>query len=324
MKIPDYNRTLLETIKQKIPNKTNPADFLADILYIGKEAAYRRLRGEVGLSLDEAILIAQKLEISLDRIVKADTEKVSVYRMCMAEFDNSTETDYKILEEYVDLVRLAANDPSSKLSISANMFPQQIYLQYENLSRFFLFLRAYHDRGLQAKAYHEIFVSERMRRIFRDSFEVHQQFNSIIFVLDKHVLLYLIQNIRYFHNTGLIRKEEVELIYQDILQMLAYIEKIAVTGQYENGKQVSLYISNINFDKNYCNIKMLDYYISIIETYILNGAASTDKTNYDRTEEWILSMCRLSTMISSCGELYRISFFDEQRRLLDTLLNDNE
>lgn len=41
------NANLIEAMKEKLPLKGQLADMLMDTLYIGKEAVYRRLRGEV-------------------------------------------------------------------------------------------------------------------------------------------------------------------------------------------------------------------------------------------------------------------------------------
>ena len=56
-------------MKDKIPDGVNLANTLMDILYIGKEAVYRRLRGEVPFTLNEASIISKKLGVSLDQIV---------------------------------------------------------------------------------------------------------------------------------------------------------------------------------------------------------------------------------------------------------------
>ena len=50
-------------MKEKIPDGVNLANTLMDILYIGKEAVYRRLRGEVPFTLNEASIISKKLDI---------------------------------------------------------------------------------------------------------------------------------------------------------------------------------------------------------------------------------------------------------------------
>lgn len=69
MIIDKLNIGLIEAIKKKIPSKGSIANLLMDILYIGKEAIYRRLRGEVPFTFAEAAIISRKLEISLDDII---------------------------------------------------------------------------------------------------------------------------------------------------------------------------------------------------------------------------------------------------------------
>ena len=57
----DPNTNLIEAMKEKLPLKGKLADMLMDTLYIGKEAVYRRLRGEVPFTLQEAALVSRKL-----------------------------------------------------------------------------------------------------------------------------------------------------------------------------------------------------------------------------------------------------------------------
>ena len=54
----DPNTNLIEAMKEKLPLKGKLADMLMDTLYIGKEAVYRRLRGEVPFTLQEAALVS--------------------------------------------------------------------------------------------------------------------------------------------------------------------------------------------------------------------------------------------------------------------------
>lgn len=46
-------------MKERIPQDMNLANTLADILCMGKEAVYRRLRGEVSFTIDEVALLSQ-------------------------------------------------------------------------------------------------------------------------------------------------------------------------------------------------------------------------------------------------------------------------
>lgn len=56
----DPNTNLIEAMKEKLPLKGKLADMLMDT-YIGKEDVYRRLRGEVPFTLQEAALVSRKL-----------------------------------------------------------------------------------------------------------------------------------------------------------------------------------------------------------------------------------------------------------------------
>ena len=63
MMINELNTGLIEALKEKLPPKTNLANLLMDTLCIGREAIYRRLRGEVPFTLEEAALISRKLGV---------------------------------------------------------------------------------------------------------------------------------------------------------------------------------------------------------------------------------------------------------------------
>ncbi len=76
------NTNLIEAAKEKFPPKGQLADMLMDTLYIGKEAIYRRLRGEVPFTFQEAAIISKELGISLDRIAGVSFKQCNVRYQC--------------------------------------------------------------------------------------------------------------------------------------------------------------------------------------------------------------------------------------------------
>ena len=56
-----------------------------DILYLGKEATYRRLRGEVPFTFAEVATISQHMGISLDKIVGADLNDNAIVNLNMLQ-----------------------------------------------------------------------------------------------------------------------------------------------------------------------------------------------------------------------------------------------
>ena len=96
----DPNTNLIEAMKEKLPLKGKLADMLMDTLYIGKEAVYRRLRGEVPFTLQEAALVSRKLGISLDKIIGISFKSNAMFDMNIVDYDDPFESYYNILYKY--------------------------------------------------------------------------------------------------------------------------------------------------------------------------------------------------------------------------------
>ncbi|MBK5722857.1 hypothetical protein JGH11_18460 [Dysgonomonas sp. Marseille-P4677] len=316
------NYAILNAIRDFLPENVNPAVFLMEVLHIERSAAYRRLRGEICFTLGEASIIAKRLELSLDLIIGADDlEKITFFRMCITEFETPNETDYKLLEDHVNLVRLAELDPSSRLMISVNSLPQQIFLQYKNLLQFYLLKWMYQDERKQTIAYRNIKVPDRIYQIFKNSFKAHIQFKETHYVLDNYIFLHLINELEYFYSIGLIDNDDKKAILEDTYRVLNYLENICETGKYENGNNANIYVSSLNFNKSCYTLKIFNHYISIIEACVFNGLGANDKKNFEIVNGWIQSRCKMSTNITCCGEQQRIEFFNKQRQLLDSSYN---
>lgn len=319
METTNYDKALLEAVKTKLPPHVNPVWFLMDVLSIGKEAAYRRLRGEVSLTLKEAILISKELGILLNEVMNIGSGKRYHYHIYPIDFETPGQDDYKLLEAYLDNVRQGADDPWSQMAISTNTFPQQLYLRYKSIVKFAMFKWIYLCGERRPKAYHEVKIEERMLQIFRDSRDVHHQIRSTYYIFDKLLCQSLIQDLRYFTSIGLLHAEDANVIRGEAHKLLNYMEQIAHAGQYENGNEVQMYVSDIYFNKSYYNLRAGQYHVSVIESCVLNSLASTDKDCYLKMNDWIHSRRRLSTLISGSGEPHRVVFFNELRQQLDRL-----
>ena len=135
----ELNTGLVNAVKEKLPAKDNLANALMDILYIGKEAIYRRLRGEVPFTLAEAAVISRKLGISLDKMIGVSFRDNAVFDMNIVSSDKPFEAYYSILEKQVDLFHSVKEDENSEIGTSSNIIPQTLSLKYNMLSKFRLF-----------------------------------------------------------------------------------------------------------------------------------------------------------------------------------------
>ena len=116
--------------KRKMPTGTNLANTLMDILYIGKEAIYRRLRGEVPFTLAEAAVISRKMGISLDKMIGVSFSNNAVFDLNVVHHTNTFETYHDILTKYVDAFDNIREDPTTEMATSSNILPQALYLKH--------------------------------------------------------------------------------------------------------------------------------------------------------------------------------------------------
>ena len=101
--------------------------------------------------------------------------------------------------------------------------------------------------------------------------------------------------------------------------MLDELEEIATRGTFRTGQGVCIYISNINFEATYSYIASPAYHISLVRVFAINSFATRDEQVFNSVKEWIHSLKRHSTLISQSGEIQRMMFFNEQKKIVDAL-----
>lgn len=312
---------LLNAIKEEFPQKTNLVNALVDLLCIEKEAVYRRLRGEVAFTFAEIVTIANAFGISLDNLVGTVTAKSRPFQLKLVDFVNPMETDYDMLDQYIDILGLAREDDRSELIDCTNILPQQLYMKYKYISRFYLFKWLYQCGAPgKTKRFEEIEVTDRFLGIQLAGVEEARHIHNSYYILDPLIFHYLVNDINYFMSIHLIGKEDVKHLKDELMDLLDEMEKLATRGYFEEtGNKVFIYISSVNFDTSYWCIQIKNYHISLIKTFILSSVSSLDEGTYEKLRKWLRALIRSSIMISVSGERQRIAFFKAQRELIQNL-----
>lgn len=312
---------LMNAIREKIPQKTTLANTLVDLLCIEKEAVYRRLRGEVAFTFSEIVTIANEFGISLDNMVGTVTAKSRPFQLKLVDFINPLEIDYTMLDQYIDVLGLAREDDKSELIDCTNILPQQLFMKYKYITRFYLFKWTHQCRvSGTTKHFEEVDVTDRFAEMQFASVAESRYIRNSYFILDPLIFHYLMNDIHYFLSIHLIKKEDVKRLKQELLKLLDEMEILATRGYYEEtGNKVFFYISSVNFDTSYWCVQVKNYNISMIKTFILSSVASLDEGTYDKLRKWLRALIRSSIMISVSGEKQRIAFFETQRELIHTL-----
>ena len=313
------NANLIEAMKEKLPLKGQLADMLMDTLYIGKEAVYRRLRGEVPFTLQESALISRKLGISLDKIIGLSFKSNAMFNINIVDYDDPFESYYNILEKYVSLINTMPDDPNSVMGTSANIIPQTLYLKHELLAKFRLFKWMYQNENIRCKHFDELNIPQNMVDKQKEYARMVSRIHSVDYIWDNMIFSHLVTDIQYFCSIHLITDEDKNLLKEELFVLIDEMEALAARGKSKAGNDVRIYISNINFEATYSYLETSSTQLSLIRIYSINSITTQDPEMFRGLKEWIQSLKKFSTLISESGEMQRIQFFKQQREIISTL-----
>jgi len=311
---------LIEELKLKVPIYSELANKLSDILYIGKEAIYRRLRGEVVFSLEEACIICYNMGLSLDTLNGISTLK-RPFVFKIANFANPKEIDYKLINEFVDFLEYIKDSPNTEMGTATKLIPDALHLNYPYITQFYLFKWIYqYDNQNAVKKYHEVKGTKKILEILDNMANFMQHIKSSYYIFDKRIFENLVEDIRYFNNIGLINEEDIKLLKEDMFSCIEDINTLASKGVNQYGNKTEIYLSNLNFEAGFSYIKSDDYKLSTVRAFTMYDISSSDIPTYENSQKWMLSLKRASLLISESGEIFRMNFFNKQREIVDTLL----
>lgn len=316
-----FNKELISTIEHRIPKKNDQLHFLMDVLEMGKETAYRRLRGDVPFTFGEACLIVQKMGISLDKLIKIDSSSKPVFEVEISPDSLNEYAAFRLLQHDKSYENFKSI-PNLTTNSACNMIPYTFLLSHENLYKMFIFrlsyLIEYHITPIKFANY---IIAEDLNKKRKELARKYADYPEFTFIFDRNIFSSYINEIKHFWGLGLISNEEKQKMKEEFYGMLSDIELLAAHGRNKCGSKTWFYLSNIDFNSNYSYVKGDNFERAYMDgIYLMDTISSSDPRICKMHRDWIESLKKYSTLISVSGEMERRIFFDSQREILSTTL----
>ena len=310
----------IELLYKRHPKKQDLVQELMDLLYIEREAVYRRLRKDVVFTANELAKIAIDWNISLDDIICINTDTVS-FQMRKLNYINPSKQESDFLNYVIQGINYSKNYPTTEYMDICNKLPRQVLAGFPYLNQFYLFKWQYqYGNENEIVPYSQIVISEEKARLTKDYYEAIKLVPNSSFILDRLLFDYLISDIQYFYSIRMISDEDKKLIKKDLLSLIDYMQQIATKGYYpETQNKVNLYISHLNVDTNYNYVYTPEInicFVQVFEKYQIYTYNAEMTTNF---RNWMQLKKRSSMQISEVDERSRIEYFSRQLKLIETL-----
>lgn len=302
----------LDEVRKRLPPHIAFADDLAEILSISRDSAYRRIRGETVLSLDEVSALSKHYRISLDQIISQDSEMVSFHNRFVTSDNFNFEKWLHSIESNLDML---AGFPEREMIISAKDIPIFYYFDQPEISAFKMFfwmktVLRYED--FQEEKFRPEVVSNSLLALGR---RIHDKFTSLartelwsddtIHASMRQIEFY--NDCGHFHNAQLARA-----LCDQLLGITRRIRDCAAAGKTEiGGESYNLYKNEILIADNTILFKMGERRQAFINHNTLNVLSTTHASFCRQTEDYLNNLLYKGTRISGSGEKERSRFFNK-------------
>jgi len=320
----ETHREFVKALENKIPKKTKLAEYIADVLCMEKETAYRRLRGDVQFSLREASILARSLQFSLDETLWSEKKRMVMQLPKIELASINSEFNMRSPDEYktgIAFLESLSKENNSEFGVALSGISDSLFLKYELLTRFYMLKYIHHaDSQHRYIPYEKIVISAKHRKLQYQYYQMFREIAQTYYIWDKKIIPGLVNDIKYANTIRLISDSEVNELKKELYLFINELEELAKNGQFEGtGKKFELYISEPHIDVTYAYMNNQQKWVSMLSSFIFLVTASEEKVAFENIRTWIKSLRRFSTLVSGIGERERIIFFDQQRQILNEL-----
>jgi hypothetical protein len=313
----EYQKIFLDIIARYLPEGTKLVDFISDLIHLGKEASYRRIRCEVEFSLSEVVIIAKKLNINLTSLILREGGDKVVFNLRFIEETNATLSYIKKIKANLNILEGFRTEDSCDFYSVNSSIPDEFICDLPNLTKLKLLKIQFDNDNTEPSPFNRLDIHNTLK-------EIQQQYKkelgalNIIYILEPNLLLPTVSDILFFHELNLISAEEKKYLKNELLLILDIINDIACSGKYNN-REVSLYISHVTFNLSHGFIQSKGLEASIIDLRTPNSLLSFDSKMYQTHVKWVNKIKKYSSFISKTGEITKASFLKKQKAIIEQL-----
>lgn len=301
-----------EQVRKKMPPNLSFADELAEILSISKDSAYRRIRGETPLSLDEVKRLCEKFDMSLDAII-GTSPGFATFRYRVMDKTSFSINDW--LSSILQNLTMLPSKESAELLYFAKDLPIFYYFNCPLLSSFKIFFWMHsllHYDQEQALKFDPNTVPKELTSLGQ---RIYDRYTSIkrTEIWSEETLNVTLRQIEFYQACGFLGDSGMGVrLCEEYLDLLNLIRKWAGVGYTEKSKSpFELYKNDILIADNTILFRIGDRRIAFIPNNTFNILSTTNEIFCKQTDDYLGNLIRKSIKISTTGEKERHIFFNQ-------------
>lgn len=310
--------SFLTEIKKKIPPHLSLADELAEVLNISRDSAYRRIRGETVLSLDEVKKICTYYKVSLDTLLSPNSDMICFQNR---RIDPHHFTFEMWLKSILSNLEMISSFPEKKLYYAAKGIPLFQYYKFPRLAAFkmFFWMKTYHRYpALMDSQFSFDIIPKELTHIGEKLWNQYAHIPSVEIWSDETATVTLRQ-IEYYLEMGIITLSQALEICDEYEKLLDHIQNCAQSGSKNEAQNFSLYKNDILIAETTIFFQMGDKRVAFLTYNTMNVLTTSNESFCAIIEDFLTNVINKSIQISTSAERERSKFFNRMRESIHLL-----
>lgn len=319
----EIQNLLFEEIRKSISSQYLLVDVVSDILETGRDSAYRRIRGEKQLSLQETYILCQHFHISMDAIMgnKASHSFECIYQ----PIDLSIPDEYyRYMHNLLKSLQQVKNASALSLQMSALDIPVFHLITQKELTFFKLYTwtHSVYDYKSSLGDFINIVETPELISCYSQISNNYERIPSAE-IWTENTIMSTLNLINYYLEIGCFSNRELPLLLcEQILCILDKLQKWTEKGEKgDNATPFKFYISEMELENTYILMKHDGIRNCVVKLFTINSLNVFDKDFCQETENWLNKLSERSAMLCGNMEKKRFKFFNNQRQKVRFLMD---
>jgi hypothetical protein len=306
--------SFLDQVKQRISPNLSLADELAEVLNLSRDSAYRRIRGETVLSLDEVKILCDRYGVSLDALLSPLAEMISFRHQAVNHVSFTFEHWLKSILEKLEMIS-SFPEKEKEIVYYAKDMPVFYYFSVPELSAFKMFFwmkTALNYPEYQNEKFSGNLIPKEYIGIGRRIWNRYSELSSTELWSDE-TLNVTLKQIEYYWDCGyFLNPKDPSLLLDQFAELVRSARKWAAAGFKDDDKgKLKLYKNEILIAENTLLFKMGDKRLLFLTHNIADMLITSNELFCQTTERFINNLINKAVLISTTGERERNRFFND-------------
>ncbi len=313
---------LFQHLKTRMAPGASMVDELAGLLDISTDSAYRRIRGEKALTLDEVYKVCVHYKLSFDSLLDLQTDAF-VFTGNFVQAESFRFDEY--LKNIVGQVKYMNGFKERKMYYLCKDIPIFHHFHFREIAAFkyyFWMKNILHLPEFSHKKFSMDIYPDEYYELGRLSLHYYNHVDSVELWNIESVNSTLRQ-IEFYHDSNIFASEkDIYMVYDALEKMISHLEQQATLGYKFNADDPSrsrlsgyeMYFNEIVIMENSILVQLDGSKAAFLVHNVLNFMLSRDVRFCDNMYSYIQNLVRKSTLISTVSERERARFFKYLRQ----------